>query len=220
MHPVHLFDELMIKYGVSTDADIASILSLTPGHVSQLRKSEKELTARQIVSFMQKVGKYTRADAFADSIKPVVEMYKIAKESSAQGKKWEVLLTGEGSVRSNAIRKHLELVQGIYAFFDSQGIAIYVGKTVKRNLWAEMKDAYNRERSNHKIVVVSHPTTGDSFVPAWQKKRAPTIKQAYLYDTASYFSAYEVAPELIPKLEAFATRVFCNTLSNKKMENF
>ncbi|HEX5339104.1 MAG TPA: hypothetical protein VFW53_11765, partial [Gallionella sp.] len=116
--------------------------------------------------------------------------------------------------------QYLESAKGIYVFFDSIGNAIYVGKTERQNIWKEMTSAFNRERSNHQTFVVAHPTTGTSFSPAWESPKQPKKRVAYLYNTASYFSAYEVVPGLTPKLEALLVRVFCNSLSNKKMEKF
>ena len=218
MHPTELFDELKKQYGVTSDADIAGILGLTAGRISQLRARAGELSARQIVSFIQKAAVNERKNVFSNGIKPIVEMYALDRVSSRHDVKWELLPTGKDNPRNQKIRTYLESVQGIYLFYDSQGCAIYAGKTEKQNIWKEMTNAYNRERSNHHAVFVDHPTTGQTFTPAWQSPRQPRKTQVYLFDTSLYFSAYEVAPELIPKLEAFVVRSFCNSLSNKKME--
>jgi len=50
--------------------------------------------------------------------------------------------------------------------------------------------------------------------------RQPKKKTIYLYDVASFFSAYEVASELIGGLEALVVRSICNDMSNVKMEKF
>jgi hypothetical protein len=185
-----------------------------------LRSGTNLLTARQVTSFLLKAAENATKAAFVDAIRPSVEMYRIEVVSSKQDAKWELLPTGKGDMRNQALRKHLESIRGVYFFFDSQGRAIYAGKTEKQNIWKEMTHAFNRERSNHQAFFVTHPTTGQSFAPAWEKPRQPRKQQVYLHDTAYYFSAYEVTGSLIPKLEAFIVRAFCNTLSNKKMETF
>jgi len=220
MHPTELFQELKSHYGVESDSEIAALLGLTSGRISQLRSRPGMLTAKQIVSFVQRASAIERQVAFEGCIRPVVEMYPLDISRSKQDKKWELLATGKGHPRSQQIRNYLESIPGIYLFYDSQGCAIYAGKTEKQNLWKEMTNAYNRERSNHHAVFVKHPTTGATFSPAWKSLRQPKKTQVCLYETALYFSAYEVTPELIPKLEAFMVRAFCNSLSNKKMETF
>jgi len=218
MHPTELFEELKKHYGVTSDADISIILGLTSGRISQLRTRPGNLTARQIVSFIQKAAANERSAVLSNGIKPIVELYPIKRISSKRDVKWESLPTGPDNPRNRKMRSHLESVQGIYIFYDSQGCAIYAGKTERQNIWKEMTNAYNRERSNHNAVLVDHTGKGEDLTPAWQWLKQPRKTQVYLYDTSLYFSAYEVAVELIPKLEAFVVRAFCNSLSNKKME--
>ena len=218
MRITEFFDELTRQYSLSSDREIARLLGLTSGRISQLRKRDGALSAKQIVSFFKKAEKNSCKVAFSKSIRAVVEMYPIEATSSKQDKKWEILPTGAEFPRNQAIRKHLEQCQGIYLLYDSQGCAIYAGKTERQNLWKEITNAFNRARSNHQAFFVSHPETGKSFFPAWEKPRQPSKRQIYLHDTAHYFSAFEVDPRLTAKLEAFVVRAFCNSLSNKKME--
>lgn len=220
MRPSELFDELKARHDLKTDSDVARFIGLTPARVSQMRFGKSNLSARQIASYLEKAHLHGRREAMELPIAPVVEMYPIEAVLSKQERKWEPLPTGRSNTRNREIRKHLEAAAGIYALFDSLGCPIYVGKTEKQNLWKEMTNAFNRERSNHQTFIVQHPTTGGSFSPAWEVPRQPVKRTAYLYNTAVFFSAYKVAPELIPKLEALIVRIFCNTLSNKKMEKF
>lgn len=220
MHPVELFNEVKKQYKLKSDLDVAEVLGLTSGRISQLRSGAKQLSVRQVTSFLLKAAENARKTAFVNAIRPSVEMYRIDVVSSRQDAKWELLPTNKRDTRNHALRKHLESIKGVYLFYDSQGRAIYAGKTEKQNIWKEMTHAFNRERSNHQAFFVSHPSTGQSFSPAWETPRQPRKQQVYLHDTAHYFSAYEVNGNLIPKLEAFIVRAFCNTLSNKKMETF
>lgn len=219
MHPAEFFQELKRQYGFHTDGEIAGLLGLTNGRVSQLVNGDRDLTARQIATFFLKATFNSRKIALTDVIRPAIEMYPIERVPSRQEAQWELLPT-KGHVRNQAIRKHLESMQGIYILYDSQGCAIYAGKTEKLNIWKEMTNTFNRQRSSHQFFIVPHPRTGQSFSPAWKSPRQPQMTAVHLYNTAHYFSAYEVVPELIPKFESFVVRAFCNSLSNKKMEKF
>ena len=220
MHASNLFDQLRTQYGFNSDREVGNLLGLTAGRISQLRTNESTLSVRQISSFIKRASDSSKASVISNAILPVVEMYGVRRTESRQDRKWELLPTSKTYVRNAAIRKYLENVQGVYVFFDSQVCAIYVGKTERGNLWDEMTNAFNRPRSNHKVFLVEHPTIGKSFSPASEKLRQPKPKSVFLYDTAHYFSAYEVQPKLISKLEALLVRTFCNTLTNKKMETF
>lgn len=220
MHPSDLFDELKHRHDLKSDSDVARLIGLTPARVSQMRVRKVQISARQIASYLEKAHANGHREAMEYPIAPIVEMYPVAAVLSKQEKKWEPLPTGKSNIRNREIRKHLEEAAGIYVLFDSLGCPIYVGKTERQNLWKEMTNAFNRERSNHQTFIVPHPTTGVSFTPAWESPRQPVKRTAFLYNTAYFFSAYEVSPALIPQLEALLVRIFCNTLSNKKMEKF
>lgn len=221
MHPSEFFDELKKRNGFTSDTEVARRIGLTSARISQMRTRSGNLTARQLASYIKKAVDRGRELALTDPILPIVEMYPIDAVSSTQGAKWEMLPTGEEHPKNQTIRSILEESQGIYLFYDSQGRAIYVGKTEKQNIWKEMNDAFNRELSNHQVFFVEHPTNGTTFWPACERPRQPKKMVVYLYDTALYFSAYKVTESrLIPKLEALVVRAFCNSLSNKKMEKF
>jgi predicted transcriptional regulator len=201
------------------DKDIAELFGCTPARVSQL--SNEELKVNNLVRYFLSAIKKTRENslehAFDNPIRSVVEMYPIKAVLSKQNKKWEILQTDKHP-KNQAIRKHLENVTGLYIFFDSQLCPIYVGKTEKQSIWKEMNDAFNRRRQNYQVFRVDHHDT--NFSPAHEKIIQPKLEVVYLYETASYFSAYDITPKLIPRLEALLIRVFCNILSNKKNEKF
>ena len=226
MNAKELFDEIKRKFEISSDADLALLLGMTGGRVSQMKKSTTALTPRTVASLLKKavmeersVSKQFASNSLRNAIQPAVEMYPISATRSKQDAKWEIFPTDSKTSSRNAkVRKCLESFAGVYFFFDSQGFTIYAGKTESTNVWKEMNHAFNRERSNHTAFLVNHPTNGNEFEPAWDHPRQPVKQIVYLHDTAHYFSAYKVAPELIPKLEALVIRSFCNILSNKKME--
>ena len=220
MRPSELFDKLMQRHKFKSDTQVAGLLGLTPPRISQMRERKSNLSALQIASYIDKAHALGYEQALLAPIVPVVEMHPVDAVLSRQEAKWEPLPTGKAHPRNRAIREKLEHAAGLYILFDSLGCAIYAGKTERQNIWKEMTSAFNRERSNHQTFIVPHPTNGTAFSLDAEKRRQPKKRIAYLYNTASFFSAYEVIPELIPTLEALLVRVFCNTLSNKKMEKF
>jgi hypothetical protein len=227
MHPSEFIDEIKTRKEFSSDDKVADFLGLTQGRISQLRTQKKDMTARQLVSYIQKAVKKAEdrgcQAALTDPvpIKPIVEMYPIEPTLSALERRWKLLPTEQSDRRNQAIRSILESSKGIYFFYDSQGCAIYAGKTESLNLWREMNSAFNRRRPNHQIFRIQHPASGTAFSPAWETPIQPRKTVVYLYETACYFSAYSIAhPALISKLEALVIRAFCNNLSNTRMETF
>ncbi len=220
MNPNQLFDQLKAQYQISADSDLACCLGITSARISQIRIKNAPLTVRQLAVFIKKAAENAKCIAFVDAIRPIVEMFPIERHPYTQNAKWEILPTGHSHSKNQSLRTCLESSKGLYILYDSQGCAIYAGKTEHQNIWKEMTSAFNRERTSHQAFFVSHPTTGQAFSPAWETPRQPRKRLVYLYDTAHYFSAYEVAQGLIPKLEALVVRAFCNSLSNKKMETF
>ena len=220
MREVDLLDAIAKRKIYSSDKELAEYLGVTTGRISQMRKNGKPLTTRQMVTYLDLARDEGFIMALEDPIKPVVEMFPIEPTASKQDKKMEPIPTGVNNPRNKEIRQHLEGAKGIYVFFDSSGKAIYAGKTERQNLWKEMVGAYNRKRADQQAFLVPHPSTDVAFSIEMEKKRQPKKRPVYLHSNAAYFSAYEVSLSLIPTLEALLVRVFCNTLSNKKMERF
>src|SRR5688500_13472579 len=150
------------------------------------------------------------------SIRPIVEFYPLKRTPSRGGLKWELLDGSHG--RTAFIRKELRTSHGIYVFYNSQGRAIYLGKANQRNLWGEMKSAFNRKRQTQTIWRVRHPTIGTSFRPAYDKKRRIRRRKVLLHEIAAYVSVYEVGDRLINTLEGLMMRAFPNELTNARME--
>jgi DNA-binding transcriptional regulator YdaS (Cro superfamily) len=217
MKPSEFFDAIQTKFPeATTDNLLAKLLGLTPGRISQLRKS-KRITPKQIASIIKR----TRETALSCAIRPIVELYPIERIKSKQNSKWEILPTKKDTYpRNYQIRRVLEDSSGVYFFYNSEGEVLYTGKTEKQTLWKELNLCFNRERESHTAFMVDHPTIGNSFKPAWEKLRQPVKRIIYFHDVASFFSAYEVAPKMIGYLEALIVRAICNDLSNVKMEKF
>lgn len=194
MHPSELFNQLKRHHGLKSDSDIARLIGLTPSRISQMSLRDHPLTARQITSYIAKAEERGKLLAYNEPIRPIVEMYPVERVLSRQDRKWELLPTRKQDSRNQAIREHLENSKGIYLLYDSQGCAIYAGKTEKQNIWKEMTSAFNRERSNHQKFIVVHPKNGKTFSPAWKTPRQPQKRLAYLHNTASFFPLTKLCP--------------------------
>ena len=129
MHPSELFDELKKQHDVASCSDIARLIGLTPARISQMQTRSKNLSARQIASYIAKAAERGKQEALSDPIRPVVEMYPLGAIESKQGAKWELLATSKSNKRNQLLKQHLLAAKGIYLFFDSLGRAIYAGKT-------------------------------------------------------------------------------------------
>jgi hypothetical protein len=144
-------------------------------------------------------------------IKTVVEFYDIKKVRSKQGTRWEIFDKDENkhSPLHNLLK---ETKAGLYAFYNSEGSIIYLGKT-KNNLWSEMQGAFNRDMTAHEIWTVAHPHT-----PFERRSRRIRRTSVHLHDTAVFFSAYEVDSTFIDRLETLFIRVLPNNLTNVRIE--
>ena len=217
MHPSDLFDLIKRRNKLSSDSALAAFMGLTPARINQMRTSASNLTPRQIAGYIERAKAVGANDALSEPIRPLVEMYPIEATLSKQEKKWELLPTGKAHQLNRQLRDVLSKAQGLYMLYDSQLDVIYAGKTLKAGIWKEMTLAFNRTRAGP--FRIDHPTTG-TFSPAWETKRQPKKRPIHIYDTAHFFSAYEVKQGLISNMEALVIRAFCNSLSNVKMEKF
>ena len=155
-------------------------------------------------------------------IDPIIEYLEISHADSKRGANWELFSEaideGTSSHYLSAVKKRMTDESGIYIFYDSIGRAIYVGKAEKQSLWKEANNAFNRDRhENQKIWMVEHPTSNVKKVNLNRKIKEISVPLSHI---AAYFSAYSVAKENIPQLEAFLIRAFANNLMNKRMETF
>jgi hypothetical protein len=222
MKAVELIEAIKRSYPeIQNDSQVANLLGLTAGRLSQLRSKNGAITPRQVVSVFKRIAKNSEKTAFDNCIKPVVEFYPVDCTASRGDSSWEIIPSNKNkNPRQSSLRSYLESAKGIYFFYNSEGEVIYSGKTEKQSLWKEMNVAFNRERSAHNAFLVDHPTKGKTFQPAWQKLRQPSKRTIYLCDTASYFSAYDVAQPLISSVESLIIRAICNDISNVRMERF
>lgn len=216
------FIDMMKKVlGVTTDKELASFLGITAEHISRLYKQEslsEKYVDRRLIHAHKEIQRRARKQAFQTAISPLVEFYPIDLTLSRRAANWE-LFDANSSTYAAGLRDSLEEHHGIYVFFDSRGKSIYVGKAKRQSLWMEMNSALNRKRKNlQRMMLVSHPTRNQQFIPSCDKPRQIVECNVFLSDIATYFSAYSVADEFIDIAESLLIRCFPNNLLNKKME--
>ena len=208
--------------GPVSDAALARALGVSVPMLANWRKCI--LTPRQVANLMQKYAKSAEARLASAAVVPLVEFLEIYRTESKQGARWEMFsINGDdGKPRPYfaGLRRKLEESHGIYVFHDSRGRAIYAGKAHKLSLWAEMNNAFNRDRGEvQSIKRVSHPLRKVAYkLP--DRRQQITREVIPLHEIASYASAYEVPEALIGKFEALIVRSFANDLLNVRMENF
>lgn len=213
-----LIEVLKQKFEASTDVDLANAAGISVATINSWKSNSAELTPRQIGNLVTKARKQEARSSISSAIQPIVEYYEISHSDSDRGANLELFPSKNG--KGQKIRKELESSNGIYIFYNSQCRAIYLGKAKKQNLWKEMNNAFNRERSSQIVWVVSHPERGQDFTPAHQKLRSLKKTSVPLSGLATYFSAYKVNTWLIDNLEALMIRGFANELTNTRMEKF
>jgi hypothetical protein len=202
-----LVSELQRVLPAKTQSDLAAILDVTQGRVSQIR--DRKLDAGQIAKFFRKAIKSRRETYSQSYIKIIVELFPIERTPSKQGKRWELFLTDQYS----NLRDIMGSTAGLYSFYDSRGKILYVGKT-KNNLWDEMKTTYNRKNVNQPTWNVGHNPKKDPV----GKERKISVKNLPLWNTARYFSCYCVDPLFVDSVEAMFTRMLPNDLMNYRIE--
>lgn len=216
-----LINELKRKHSLTTDRQIAEYLGMGVLQLSNWRRRNKQLSARQIANAIEKSSKAAIAKAQRSTIRPIVEFFPVTSVESARGAKFELFPAGkEDNPLHIGLRERLSAAFGIYVFYDTRGRAIYAGKAKNQSLWNEMKSAFNRDRATQTVYRVRHPQRRQSFVPAHRQSRQPIKTALQLNDMAAYISVYEIDKPMIDELEALIVRAFANDLLNARMERF
>ena len=204
-----------------TDNDVANYLGTKPAQIASWRT--KKRAKKRAITNLQIAGLFERSrkEALRTAIRPIVEFYPIVRVRSRQKGQWELFTTDKGAPRpARGLRAALDNSCGVYVFYDTRGRALYAGKTENRTLWKEMKSAFNRDRGRQELFRVRHPGRNQEFVSASKRPRNIRQTSVVLADMAAYFSAYEVAPDMIGAIETLLIRAFANDLLNTKMEAF
>ncbi len=218
MQKTELLRKLRGKFGVDTNNQLSKWLGITS---SALTQYANQLTTENVAKMVESAWDRGALAGAEFGIFPIVEFFPISHSDSKQGKSWEILpISRLATDRDNQLRKKLQESIGIYFFYNSECKVIYVGKTEDQSLWTEMKQTFNRKITSYKYNYVYHPDRENELASPLSTNRKIVSYQAYLHDTAYYFSAYSVAASLVNNLEAFLVRSLPNDLQNTKKENF
>jgi hypothetical protein len=224
IHSADLLNQLKKKMRTDSDPDLAALLGIRPSVLSTWRNKNSLITSLQVANMLVKARNAAKKQVHSSAIKPIVEFFPIVPvETSNRSKKKFTVFSEQddvGNHRKELRNQLLSAKSGLYIFYDSRGRALYAGQTKKQNIWKEMNQAFNRDRSEQVITLVKHPVKDVKFRPAHEKIRQPVDHQLKLHDLAAYFSAYEVISEMVDNLEALLVRAFPNDLLNFKMEKF
>ena len=211
MNGAELVNILQKQLSLDTDTALAAALGLTQGRISQIRSSKK-LSAKQVAKFFDKAIVHKVGDEFVHAVEPLVEFFEIKRTETSQNVKWNPF-----DVKKDPhLREKLDDAKGVYAFYNSEGEIIYLGKTKGKSLFNEMKNAFNRDFPSYQILTVKHPWK--KFKEFENGSRQIKKGNAHLHETARYFSCYKVSEELISPLEALLIRMMPNNLINVKIE--
>jgi len=217
-----LLERLQDTFEVKTQKELASILGVTVQALHGWKNHPTGVTPLSLAKAIAKARTAAVEESQRGAIRPIAEFFPIDATESSRGIKYELFPAGKKDHPLKiSLRDSLQNARGIYVFYDSRGRALYAGKARDQSLWAEMKNAFNRDRDTQKVFRVSHPERRTKFTPAHQNRNARIkIIQLRLSDLAAFFSAYEVDDGMINKLEALLVRGFANDLLNKRMEEF
>lgn len=224
MKGLDVIDQLKKKFRVHTDKALGEVLGLSVPAI-QKWKNRPKCTLRQIAGLVHSASKSGAVRFRKNAVRPLVEFFEIDLCDSRQGAGYELFSNkdegGKFHPYFSGLRVELESNHGVYIFFDSRGQAIYAGKARRQSLWREMNLALNRARGQVQTIKrVRHPARKVEYRTSDEKARQIVDLQVPLWEIAAYFSAYEVADEMIEDVEALLVRSFANNLLNKRMERF
>jgi len=215
-----LLEALERKLETTSQAHLASVLGVTVQTLVNWKNRDEELSPLQVAAVLVKFRHAAVERAQFETIRPVVEFFRIFRCATQRGASWLVLDASQSRYKEG-LQKALDDSYGLYIFYDSRGKALYVGKAKEQTIWKEMNNAYNRKRGQvQSIKLVQHPEINKEFKTGYEKLRQPQETHLKLYDLAMFFSAYSVDPGMIDDLEALMVRGFANDLLNVKMETF
>jgi hypothetical protein len=157
-------------------------------------RKKKEISPAILRNALRKL----RAQTLDHAIKPAIEFHCLDFEHDANTDSFRNRLNDE-----QAYKTLKDITGGIYAFFDSTGEIIYVGKTAG-NLFSEMEQRYSGKKIKFRVI----------------KNGRASWKQWPIKHVAQFASAYSVSDALITNMEALLTWIIINKASNIRTESF
>ena len=187
-----LVDLLKEEFGIQTDKGLSESLGMS---FANWRNVADSIVSSLIVKRAIKAAMRYRLRSV---LQPLIEYHPFVFEHGKNVDSFANRLADKGIVAS------LGKAYGIYAFFDSAGKIIYLGKAEKQHLFPEMEQQYRCKTVPFRVI--------ENGLSKW---KYPVIK--YI---AEYVSAYSVQPELISNVEALITRTIINNSTNLRAERF
>jgi transposase len=217
-----LLDALSKKLETTSQSQLANVLGVTVQTLSNWKHRDEDLSPHQVASALAKSRTAAIVKAQLETIRPIVEFYRISKCLTGREAAQQVFDGGpKATIYAQGLKIALKESHGIYIYYDSRGRSLYVGKAREQSIWKEMNLAFNRSRGEvQAISLVQHPDRNQEFKPGYEKLRQPKETQLELFDLAHFFSAYQVDDGMIEDLEALMVRGFANDLLNIRMETF
>jgi hypothetical protein len=215
MTPEQAIKALRRKFRCQRTVGLSPILGITDQYLSNWKKSPA-VSAKHLVNIVKKARDAGIKEGQTVQIQALLEYYPISKTLTSHDKKYRIL--DKKILRHQKIITCLEEHQGLYIFYDSMYVPIYIGRTKRKDLWFEMNDAFNRER-NQEVRRVNHPRTGAGFLPAYESHRQIKKITVKLHEIATHISAYAISKRHNSAIEALLIRSMANVCKNVKMEN-
>lgn len=182
MRGSQLCDVLKDQLGAKNDSELARYLAVAPATISLMRSSRQDLTERRIAKFIKRTVDHKAGLLFENAVRPIVEFFDIRACESKQGAKWLPFAVKD----EPDLHRQLLSAKGLYAYYNSEGEIIYVGRTNK-NLFDEMVSAYNRPLPSYHVYKVKH--AWGRFTPNTAEKiRQIGRRNVTIADTAFFFS--------------------------------
>ncbi len=188
-----LVDALLDELECDNNNQLAKKLNCNADQISKWRS--KDLTTTTATNIIKRMDtRFVR-----NSFRSICEFRKLALLQEGKPN------TLRNRIKSQELCDQLEREIGIYTFYDSSGRLIYVGKTVKNSLLAEMGQQFTKRR-----VRIRKTNSKGEFRHEW----------VHLRDFVDYCSAYSVHHSVISDFEALIARIAPNDIANDQIPKY
>ncbi len=139
MKAQELLDALTRKLGTESQNELAAALGITVQTLINWRKRDEDLSVNQVADAIAKSRGAAVYTAQYESIRPIVEFYRINKALTRREAAWQVFDSGPNATTyAQGLKDALASAHGIYVFYDTRGRSLYVGKAREQPIWKEM----------------------------------------------------------------------------------
>jgi len=186
-----LIGAVSLVEGTTNQQKLATAIGVQQATISNWKRGAAFPTKNNIAKLLRQRSKL--------KIRILTEMFSVRPKPA--GATWNV---HADNTKRTHLRNLLSGKHGIYVFYDSRGVASYVGMALKMDFFSEIEQRLGQAKLRGKHYV-------DNLKPKTD------LVQGHV---ACRISAYEVPDsQSIRPLEAFAIRAFMNGLLNRRLEN-